>query len=194
MHYLKFGDMLGFIFIDNPQNVKTITGFKPIADQHAKILILGSMPSEESLRKQQYYGHARNAFWRIMLSILQDDSTHEMSEYSQRKNCLIINNIAVWDVLQRCYRSGSLDSAIKMDSIKTNDFLKFFKQHPTISKVCFNGAKAEAIYLKAVLPTVKEQFNHLNYVKLPSTSPAYAAMSLQQKMAIWKKEIKDHRL
>lgn len=174
--------------------MQNISGFKPIADQHAKILILGSMPSEESIRKQQYYGHARNAFWHIMLSILHDGTTYEKSEYSQRKNCLIANNIAVWDVLQSCYRTGSLDSAIKMDSIKTNDFLQFFKQHPSIRKVCFNGTKAENIFLKYVMPNIKAQFDHISYVKLPSTSPAYAAMTLQKKMSFWKKEIKDNRL
>jgi len=173
--------------------VKNITGFDPIADKHAEILILGSMPSEDSLRKQQYYAHPGNAFWVIMHSLFNGNSPLEIRDYSQRKNCLIENNIAVWDVLQSCYREGSLDSAIKMDSIQTNDFQHFFKQHPAIRKVCFNGAKAEHIYLKYVLPAIREPFEYLAYVRLPSTSPAYAAMSLLKKGRIWEKEIKVRR-
>jgi len=166
-------------------NVNGITGFPFIANQQAKILILGSMPSEMSLVKQQYYGHQRNAFWPIMLSLFNRDGGGEEIPYRQRKQLLMQNHIAVWDVLQSCYREGSLDAAIKMDSIKVNDFYDFFSLHKNIKTVCFNGAKAESIYKKLVLSDIENEFGHLNYIKLPSTSPAYAAMSLQQKMTIW---------
>jgi len=143
------------------------------------------MPSEMSLLKQQYYGHQRNAFWPILLNLFNKSVRIDEIPYSQRKQLLIQNNIAVWDVLKSCYREGSLDAAIKMDSIKVNDFYAFFSQHSKVKTVCFNGAKAEAIYRKLVLSDVKNEFGYLNYIKLPSTSPAYAAMSLQQKMTIW---------
>jgi len=182
VHYLKFIDRVGFIFLLFRQILNSITGFPPIADKSAEILILGSMPSDASLVKQQYYGHQRNAFWPIMLTIF--NKSVDMP-YKQRQQLLINNNIAVWDVLQSCTREGSLDAAIKMESIKINDFQLFFNQHPKLKTICFNGSKAETIYKKHVLPTVKNNFSHLQYSKLPSTSPAYAAMSSQQKYVIW---------
>ncbi|MEE9339440.1 MAG: DNA-deoxyinosine glycosylase [Methylococcaceae bacterium] len=192
MHYLKYIGKVEFIFKSKLSVVKNISGFTAIAQKNATLLILGSMPSETSLKKQQYYGHERNAFWPIILSILTNKSTHQIPNYKQRKQLLIKNNIAVWDVLQSCFRQGSLDTAIKMDSIKTNDFYQFFSTHTAIKKVCFNGAKAETIYRKYVFPTMNEQFSYLHYCRLPSTSPAHATMTLHQKTAIWEKQIKDY--
>ena len=170
------------------EKTNSISGFTAIANKNAKILILGSMPSDVSLQEQEYYAHQRNAFWPIMFSLCNESS--ERSDYWQRKKMLIENKIAVWDVLQSCYRKGSLDTAIKMNSIKVNDFHLFFTKHTGITKVCFNGAKAESVYAKYVLPVIKEQFGYLQYVRLPSTSPAHAAMTLEQKIEAWKKEIK----
>ena len=192
MHYLKYIAKVGVIFETESRIVNNISGFSAIADKNAKLLILGSMPSETSLQKQQYYGHQRNAFWSIMLSLFFEQSNSEVLSYAQRKQLLIKNNIAVWDVLQSCHRQGSLDTAIKMESIKTNNFHHFFQSHPAIKKVFFNGTKAEAIYIKHVLPTINKQFSHLEYCRLPSTSPAHATMTLKQKTAIWQKEIKDY--
>ena len=167
-----------------------ISGFPPISNKQAKVLILGSMPSEMSILKQQYYGHRRNAFWPIILSLFGQPTDFDKTSYGQRKQLLINNNIAVWDVLQSCYREGSLDAAIKMDSIKTNDFLDFFSTHTKILTVCFNGAKAEAVYRKFVLPHIKNQFGQLKYIKLPSTSPAYASITLKQKTVAWSDSLK----
>ncbi len=168
--------------------MNSITGFLPIEDKSAEILILGSMPSTASLTKQQYYAHPRNAFWPIMLALYNLSSE---LPYQQCKQLLIEKHIAVWDVLQSCCREGSLDSAIKVESIKINDFQLFFSQHPQLKTVCFNGLKAEAVYKKQVLPKIKKNFNGLKYHKLPSTSPAYAAMSLQHKTIIWSNCLKD---
>lgn len=172
--------------------MNNISGFPAIADKNAKLLILGSMPSETSLQKQQYYGHQRNAFWPIMLSLFIEPPTYESLDYSQRQQLLIKNNIAVWDVLQSCHRQGSLDTAIKIDSIVTNNFYHFFDSHSAISKVFFNGAKAEILYKKYVLPTINKKFSTLEYCRLPSTSPAHASMTLTEKTGIWQKEIKDY--
>ncbi len=169
----------------------SIAGFPPIAAEDSKILILGSMPSQMSLQKQQYYGHQRNAFWPIMLTLLNKDP--ELS-YRQRQQLLIQHKIAVWDVLQSCYREGSLDTAIKMDTITVNDFHDFFCTHEKLKLVCFNGAKAEALYNKHVMPAIKPDFSSLKYIRLPSTSPAHAAMNLQQKTTIWMNSLKEYRL
>lgn len=192
MHYLKYITKVGVIFETKSRVMNNISGFSAIADQNAKLLILGSMPSEISLQKQQYYGHQRNAFWSIMTSLFIEHPAHETLGYKQRKQLLIKNNIAVWDVLQSCHRQGSLDAGIKMDSIETNDFYHFFDTHLAIRKVFFNGAKAESMYKKYVLPTINKKFSSLEYCRLPSTSPAHAAMTLKEKTAIWQKEIKDY--
>ncbi len=171
-----------------------ITGFPPIANSQARILILGSMPSEKSLQQQQYYAHPRNAFWPIMLAIFQPQSQRDTLSYEQAKAILLEQHIAVWDVLQSCYRQGSLDTAIKMDSIQVNDFHWFLSQQPDIRKICFNGAKAEQLFNKYVLPSIQNQYNDMEYCRLPSTSPANAAMKLEQKHRLWVNSLKEHRL
>lgn len=166
--------------------MNNVSGFPAIADQHAKILILGSMPGVASLQHQAYYAHPRNAFWPIMFALFNQNNA--ISDYQLRKQLLLTHNIAVWDVLQSCHRAGSLDSAIKMRSIKANDFDGFFSSHPAIQYVFFNGAKAESIYAKFVATHLNKQFDALRYCKLPSTSPAYASINLQHKTKIWKNE------
>jgi hypoxanthine-DNA glycosylase len=164
-------------------------GFQPIVNTDAKILILGSMPSEVSIQKQEYYGHPRNTFWPIMLAMFAEKG-ERVYDYSQRKKILINNKVAVWDVLQSCHREGSLDAAIKMKSIRINNFSHFFSTFKSIQNVFFNGSKAETIFIKHVLPTMQEQFDTIQYKKLPSTSPAYATISVKQKTEVWGKEIK----
>lgn len=159
-------------------------GFPPIADDRAVILILGSMPSEESLRKQEYYGHPRNAFWKIMAQLFEFEQT---SSYAKRGAALKQNRIAVWDVLQACERQGSLDSAIVDSSITENNFADFFQRHPKITRVFFNGAKAEKEFIKRVLPTLTEKQKAFEYQKLPSTSPAMASLSYDEKLLEWSK-------
>lgn len=159
-----------------------IEGFPPIAAKNAKILILGTMPSEASLQKQQYYGHARNAFWPIMQAIF---AMPVGLDYQQHKAMLIDNAVAVWDVLQSCQRPGSLDANIEPSSIQPNDFETFFAGHRQIQQVFFNGGMAEKLYKKYVLPTIKHEFAHLQYQRLPSTSPAFASLTWQQKAQAW---------
>ena len=165
----------------------TITGFPAIEDQQASVLILGSMPSQLSLQHQAYYAHPRNAFWPIMFALFNHNKS--ITDYQDRKQLLLAHKVAVWDVLQSCNRSGSLDSAIKMESVKVNNFEQFLSTHPSIQHIFFNGAKAENIYSKFVLAQVRQQFHFLRYTRLPSTSPAYASLNLLQKTKIWEDEI-----
>ncbi len=152
------------------------------------------MPSETSLQKQQYYAHPRNAFWPIILALFKPECKRDQLSYTEAKLLLNQQHIAVWDVLQSCLREGSLDSAIKTDSIKVNDFRLFLSQHPNIQQICFNGAKAENIFNKYVLPRLQSEYANIKYCRLPSTSPAYAAIKLEQKQKIWANSLKDHRL
>jgi len=157
-------------------------GFAPIAMQHASVLILGSMPGRESLEQQRYYAHPRNAFWPIMCRLFDIDP----GAYDAMKHALADRGIAVWDVLQACFRPGSLDSAIEESSMIINDFPSFFAAHPHVARDFFNGAKAESIYLRRVLPLLGSVPAGLPLARLPSTSPAHAGMSLEQKMEAWK--------
>ncbi len=159
------------------------TGFSAIADENAEILILGSMPSVQSLQQQQYYAHPRNAFWPIMAALFDMDK--EWS-YQQRCQHLVANKIAVWDALKACQRQGSLDKNIEMNSMISNDFNHFLKHHPKIQSIFFNGSKAEQVFKQHVLPTLDDQFKLLPQARLPSTSPAHAAMKFDQKLEVWK--------
>ena len=159
-----------------------IHGFPPIGRADARILILGSMPSRESLARQQYYAHPRNAFWPILSALL------DLGElpYRQRALAVAARGVAVWDVLESCQRPGSLDAAIDDDSIVTNDFPGFFRRHRAIRRVYFNGAKAETVYRRRVLPDLPAAAAALPLQRLPSTSPAHAALSLERKISAWR--------
>ncbi len=157
--------------------------FAPIASASARVLILGSMPGEASLAQQQYYAHPRNSFWYIIEQLFDVSSP---LTYAHRKQLLLDNNIAVWDVLKACVREGSLDSSIQSDSIVANDFEAFFSEHKKISHVFFNGARAEQEFTRQVMQQAPIQARALEYLRLPSTSPAHAAMSREQKLEEWR--------
>lgn len=159
-----------------------IEGFPPLARADARVLVLGSMPSRESLAQGQYYAHPRNAFWPIMTRLFGLRGT----AYAERTAELTACGVAVWDVLQACTRPGSLDSAIDEASIVTNDFAAFFATHRNIRGVFFNGAKAESVYLRRVLPTLDAPAAALPLRRLPSTSPAHASLDLESKATAWR--------
>ena len=118
-----------------------IRSFAPIAAPGATVLILGSMPGRASLLAGQYYAHPRNAFWPIMGELF---GAGPELPYARRVRVLARAGVAVWDVLASCTRGGSLDSDIDPGSIVANDFASFFRAHPRIERVYFNGAMAEA--------------------------------------------------
>lgn len=140
------------------------------------------MPSVTSLEKQQYYAHSRNVFWRIMAVLFNDDKP---LDYQQGQQLLQAEGIAVWDVLKSCVRQGSLDSAINKKTMEINDFISLFKVFKQINFVFFNGGTAELLYKKNVYQLLPIEYRTLHYTKLPSTSPAYAAMCYKDKLAAW---------
>jgi hypoxanthine-DNA glycosylase len=158
-----------------------VESFPPIERADARILILGSMPGEASLRAGQYYAHPRNLFWRIMGELLDIDPA---APYKQRVEALKSARIALWDVLRSCRRKGSLDSSIDDESLVPNDLASFFRHHPKIIHVFFNGAKAEACYRKHVRPAAG--IETIEYLRLPSTSPANASISYERKLEVWR--------
>ncbi len=159
-----------------------IQGFPPISQSDAQILILGSMPGVASLNQHQYYGHPRNQFWPILFQLLQQTSVPE--SYSARRQLLLNHHIALWDVIKSCQRPGSLDSAIQPESIIVNDFESFFAAHPLIRHVIFNGGTAEKLFKQKVIPSLSNHHS-MHYLRLPSTSPAYAGMTTIAKREHW---------
>ena len=157
-----------------------IRSFSPIADQNACFLILGSMPGEASLQACEYYAHPRNHFWRMMAMLIGFDLA---LPYAERVQALKSSRIAVWDVLQSCTRQGS-HADIDKSSITPNDFKSFFVRQTNIKHVFFNGSAAEQIYRRTVLSSLPEL--DIEYLRLPSTSPAHASLSFEQKLEAWR--------
>ena len=155
--------------------------FAPLSDFQARVLVLGSMPGQTSLRLQQYYGHPQNTFWKIVGEVLGFDPA---LAYAQRTAALVERRVALWDVLASCVRDGSLDADIDEASVVANNFAAFFETHSQIVRVCFNGSKAESVYRKHVLQQLGTT-RAIDYVRLPSTSPAHAGMTLAAKLSAW---------
>lgn len=162
-----------------------IQGLPPIADRYARVLILGSMPGEASLAAGEYYAFRHNQFWRIAGEIC---GFAPDAPYARRKSALKKARIALWDVLESCVRPGSLDSAIRADSMRVNDFAAFLAAHRDIRRVCFNGRKAESAWRRHVAPTLPKT-RRLEYRLLPSTSPAHAGMGYLAKLRVWRSAV-----
>ena len=143
------------------------------ADGDARILVLGSMPGKESLRKGEYYAFRHNAFWRIMGEVY--GFSPELP-YGDRLAELRRNGVALWDVLAECERPGSLDSAIRAP--RPNDIPGLVKRLPRLERILCNGGAARG-YLHRFFPELEAE-------RLPSTSPAAARWSYAQKLAAWK--------
>lgn len=173
---------LAAFFIDEGarSGMALITGFPPVADVSARVLILGSMPGEASLQADQYYAHPRNAFWPIMGRLL---GAGPELPYGERLERLKMAGVALWDVIGTCEREGSLDARIVAKSVQANDFAGFFAAHPGVSRVFFNGAAAETAFRRHVRAVLGE--SQLAFHRLPSTSPAHAGMAFAAKLAAW---------
>jgi double-stranded uracil-DNA glycosylase len=156
-------------------------GFAPISDGNAKVLILGTLPGQASLLKNEYYGQPQNAFWRIMGELFE--AGPELP-YEERKRRIVARHVSVWDVCAAAHRPGSLDASIARDSVVANDIAGFLDSHPAITLICFNGAKAAALYRTLVQPRLP-QTEALRHETLPSTSPANAAVPYLEKVRRW---------
>jgi hypoxanthine-DNA glycosylase len=160
-----------------------LAGLPPILGSSPRVLILGSMPGAESLRMQQYYAHSRNAFWPILCDWL---GLAPETPYASRCKALTAAGLALWDVLGRCHREGSLDSAIDLARAQLNDFPTLFAAHPGVQRVGCNGATAHRLFVQRAMPTLPIRSHELQILKLPSTSPAHAGMRYAEKLARWR--------
>ncbi|MFQ5503522.1 MAG: DNA-deoxyinosine glycosylase [Planctomycetota bacterium] len=158
-----------------------ITGFPPVAAPDARILILGSMPSVESLRRTEYYGHSRNLFWDFMGEFF--GASRELP-YRRRLRVLVKNRVALWDVARRCRREQSADAT--MEQVEPNDIPGLLGRCRRVRAVFLNGRKAEELFLRLVWPELGECRPSLHRQYLPSTSPANARLRPGAKLGTWR--------
>jgi hypoxanthine-DNA glycosylase len=154
-----------------------LEGFAPVVDDDARLLILGSFPSVQSLATGQYYGNPRNAFWPITSALFGFELR---APYETRLAALQSNGVALWDVLHMCRRAGSSDARIDPNTIVANDFGQLFATYTRIGRVYFNGRAAEKLFGRLV-----DVEAPVRYQLLPSTSPA-RAMPPGQKLDAWR--------
>lgn len=152
-----------------------LEGFAPVIDARAQTLILGSFPSRASLAAGHYYAHPRNQFWPIVGAVLGEPM--QQLPIEQRYARLLVHRVGLWDVIAACERDGSLDASIR--GAAENDFAALLARGPSIRRVLFNGGRAgrlEPRFAAAGFATAV----------LPSTSPAFAAMRFDEKLAAWR--------
>lgn len=157
--------------------------FAPFADDGSLLLILGTLPGDESLRLQQYYGHPRNHFWPLIAALVGEELP---TEFAARKQMLKRNHIALWDVIEGAERLGSSDAAIR--NLTANDFATFFEAHPRIRTVAFNGQKARDLFRRHVVKPGAVSEDCVTAIELPSSSPLYT-IPFEVKLGIWRTKL-----
>ncbi len=159
---------------------KRLKGFPPVLDARVRCLILGSFPSAASLAAGQYYAHPRNQFWRLLGSLLGEPLAE--LPYEPRLKRVLAHRVGIWDVIDACEREGSLDSRIRRHRV--NDFARLRHLAPRLRRVVFNGGTAGRF---------APEFAAAGFETCiaPSTSPAHAARSFEQKLALWRAALAD---
>jgi TDG/mug DNA glycosylase family protein len=160
-----------------------LSGFPPVARRDARVLILGSMPSEASLAQDFYYAHPANVFWWLLAGVLDCPVPIDVAA---KRRLLLGHRIALWDVVHRCRRRGSLDAAIEGESVEANDVGGFLRDHPGITHVFFNGGAAQQLFRRHLGNAVTRDHPRLCFARLPSSSPANASWSRERKLAAWR--------
>ena len=146
----------------------------PVYDKDSRILILGSFPSVKSRESGFFYGHPQNRFWKILAAVFQESVPDTIQA---KKDFLLRNHVAVWDVIRSCDISGSADTSIRNASV--ND-LSIILNEAKIERICANGTTAEKLYRSHLEKQTGRQI-----VLLPSSSPANAAYSLERLIRSW---------
>ena len=174
-----------------PSTDHHVDSLPPLEADTLRVLVLGTMPGVQSIVAQQYYAHPRNAFWPIALAhcsgLPLNARTATAMPYTERVQHVIEAGLGVWDVLAHCERPGSLDSAIVRDSEVPNDLAALAARHPELERVVLNGKTAERLFRRHVLNTEEgdNAFARVTRCSAPSTSPAMASLSLEEKFARW---------
>lgn len=175
----------------NSEQDRRLSGLPPVIHADCRTVVLGSMPGALSLSKQEYYGHPRNHFWKLLYAIFDRAQVEgevppmPSDSYEERLAFALSHGIGLWDVLAACEREGSLDAHIRKP--EANDFAWFFREFPAVRRVFFNGQAAGELYRKQVMPKLAELGigGAITYRVLPSSSPA-RAMALEAKLSAWR--------
>ena len=152
---------------------RRLRGLAPVVASGARVLILGSFPSEASLAARQYYAHPRNHFWRILGAVLHEPLAE--LPYAERLERVKAHRVAIWDTIVACERPGSLDASIR--NAEHGEVRRIRRVAPDLRGVCFNGqtaARARPVWDEAGYETIV----------MPSTSPAYT-LPIERKLAAW---------
>jgi hypoxanthine-DNA glycosylase len=149
--------------------------FPPIVGTDARALVLGTLPGEESLRRQEYYAHPRNLFWTILFALF--DAVPQR-DYAAKLAFARTQRVALWDVCASCQRDGSADATIRREI--PNAIEALLDAHPLIGVVAFNGTSARRLYDRHFRRRAA-----VEYLALPSTSPAHAGLDFRAKLAHW---------
>lgn len=175
--FLLYCYCLAEIFKERFGSMSALHPFKPIVFQDTKILILGSFPSIKSIENGFYYAHPQNQFWKILSQI----SGYPINNRDQKIWLLKELKIGLWDMIESCQRENSLDSSLEDEKI--NDIPTILECYPSIEKIAFTGRKSQALF--------ETHFSHIDIktIYLPSPSPAYAKISIDQKASVYKKEL-----
>ena len=151
--------------------------FAPVVDPATRILVLGSLPGEESLARAQYYANSRNHFWRLIGAVTGLDLVP--LAYQARLEALLAAGIGLWDTVGAATRRGSLDGAIRAHS--ANDLAALADRLPRLRAVGFNGGKSASLGLAQLAARPD-----LALIPLPSSSPAYT-LRFEEKLAAWRR-------
>lgn len=157
--------------------------FPPFVPDGAGLLILGTLPGEESLRLQQYYAHPRNDFWPLIAALAEKPLP---SLFIERVALLESNHWALWDVLEGAERIGSSDAAIRNPTV--NDFGDFFAEHPAIKTVAFNGQKARELFRRYIVKPGIVGEDRFTAIDLPSSSPLHT-IPFDEKLKVWRAKL-----
>lgn len=152
------------------------SAFDPVVDAETRLLILGSLPGDASLKAGQYYGHPQNAFWRLTGAVVDRDLA--ALPYPERLEALKAAGVGLWDVIARAVRPGSLDQAIR--EAEAADLKRLIADLPRLGAVAFNGKTAARIGRRSLAG-----LEGIELIDLPSSSPAHATLSPADKTAAW---------
>ncbi len=148
--------------------------FPPLYNENSETLILGSFPSVKSREAMFFYGHPRNRFWKVISEVFGEIEPNSIEE---KKSLILRNNLALWDSIRSCTITGSSDSSVK--DVVPNDISEILK-NSKVNRIFCNGTLSYKMYMKYIYPDIK-----IEALKLPSTSPANAAFSLERLVAQW---------
>ena len=150
--------------------------FPPVVNSETRLLVLGSLPGEESLARARYYAHPRNQFWLLMSDVIGCDLTK--LDYPDRLDALLAARVGLWDVVESASRRGSLDAQIR--DHRPNRLIEVAAALPKLAAIGFNGGTAARIGRKQLAAR-----NDLKLIDLPSSSPAFT-LSLAEKRLRWR--------